>query len=127
MKRFGRRLLILLILGGLLYGGYYFLIRPTGFTSQEELTTAFFENMNSNDACDTYFNPETKTFCATFVTLFDGEEIAVDSVLETANGVTVTISNDGTTATFEVTFIAESVEGVRGVFHNRYYLIDTIK
>jgi hypothetical protein len=127
MKRLRRRLLIVLILGGILYGGYFFLIRPTGFTSQEELASTFFEQMNTSDACETYFNPETESFCATFITLFDGEQLVVESTTETADGVTVVVSHNGTTATFEVTYIEESITGLRGVFHNRYYLIDTIQ
>lgn len=127
MKRLGKRILILIVLGGVLYGGYFFLVRPTGFTSQEELASTFFEDMNSSNACETNFHPETISFCATFVTLFAGEQVVIDSVTKTAEGVTVVVSNNGTIASFDVTFIAETVDGVRGVFHSRYYLIDIIQ
>lgn len=127
MKKFGKRLLILIILGGLLYGGYYFFVRPTGYTSQVELAQTFFTELDRTDACEMYFNPETESFCTTFQTLFEGETYAVDSVTESASGVTVTISDGGSTASFDVTFIAEPVTGLRGVFHNQYYLIDTIE
>lgn len=127
MKKFGKRLIIIAIIGVVLYGAYFFFVRPKGFTSRSELAEAYFTNLSDAEACDTYFNPETISFCNTFRAAFSGQTVVVDAVSETASSVTVTISIGDSTDTFTVRFISESVTGLRGFLNPNYYYIDTIE
>lgn len=127
MKKLGRRLLILIIIGGVLYGGYYFFVRPTGYTSKSELARTFFTEIHQNDACSSYFQEETQSFCENFTLLFEGETLTIGTVTETAQTAKVTITIDGNTETFEVSFVQETVTGIRGFLNNYYYKIDTIQ
>ena len=127
MKKLGRRLLILLIIGGVLYGGYYFFVRPTGYTSKSELARTFFTEIHQNDACSSYFQEETQAFCDGFVELFEGETLTIGAVTETAQTAKVTVTVNGNSDTFEVFFVRETVTGIRGFLTNYYYKIDTIQ
>ena len=127
MKKLGRRLLILLIIGGVLYGAYYFFVRPTGFTSKSELARSYFTSIHEPTVCEDHFQVETVSFCETFASLFDGETLVIDSVTETSQTANVTITIDDTTETFEVSFIRTTVTGLRGFLNGYTYTIDTIQ
>lgn len=127
MKKLGKRLLIVAIIGGLLYLGYLFFVMPSGYTDRAQLTEDFFTNMNASDACDTYFNPETTSHCASFVALFEGETLTVEDTVPTSRTVTVTVDVGGNTASFEVSFVEEEVTGIKGFFNPVYYKIDIIQ
>jgi hypothetical protein len=127
MKKLGKRLLIVLIIVAVLYGGYMIFINPSGYTDKEKLATDFFENIDNANACTTYFAEETTDYCESFVALFDGETITVEDTRSTSSGVTVTISIDGNEDDFLVTFIAEVVTVIKVFFNSRYYYIDVIQ
>lgn len=127
MKKFGKFVLIILIIGAVLYGSFMIFVNPSGYTNTEDLTRDFFTNIHSNSACSTYFNPETEEFCDTFTALFDGETIVIDSLSRTNRSVSVTISVDGNSDSFEVTFVEIPVTGIKRFFNSSYYKIDIIE
>lgn len=127
MKKFGKRLIVVAVIGGLLYLGYLLFVMPSGYTERDQLAEDFFLNMNAADACDTYFNPETVSHCASFVTLFDGETLTVEDTVPTSRTVIVTVDVGGNTASFEVSFVEEEVGGIKGFFNPVYYKIDIIQ
>ena len=126
MKKLGRRLLILVIIGGVLYGAYFFFVRPTGFTSKSTLAREYFTNIHETDACETYFQEETQDYCDTFSALFDGQTLTIGAVTETAQTANVTITVGDNSETFTVRFVSEPVGGLRGFLNSTYYKIDTI-
>ena len=127
MKKAGKRLLILAIIGVILYGAYFFLARPTGFTDRRALVESYFTNIASSSVCSDHFNPETVSYCESYSALYDGQTVTIDSLTQTATTVNVTISINGNTDTSVVTFITEPLTGIRGFLHNQYYLIDDIQ
>lgn len=127
MKKVGKWVLIFVIIVGVLYGAFMLFINPSGYTNREDLARDFFTDIHSAQACSKYFSVETADYCETFTDLFIGETLTVDSVSSTVNKVTVTISINGNSDSFDVTFVELDVHGVKGFFHNVYYRIDVIQ
>jgi len=126
MKKLRKRLIIILVLAGVLYGGYMLFINPSGYKDETELTQDFFKDIHSSTACDTYFNPETITYCESFTALFDGQTVVIDTVSTTPAGATVTITVGTTSTTFFVTFVETPVTGIKRFFNKTYITIDLI-
>ena len=125
MNKILRFFVIIIILGVLAGGFYYLFMRPIHYTDQELLVTDFMNSLNSEE-CDDYFMEETQDICITFSDLLVDAEFTLDNVESNGDIVTITIIvNEIPT---EFVFIIEEVEvtGLRGFLTEKYYFIDTI-
>lgn len=127
MKKAGKRLLILAIIGAVLYGAYFIFARPTGYTDKRTLVESYVANIGANTDCTEYFDPETIGYCETFSALFEGQTVTIESMTQTSQTVNVTLDVGGNTDSFAITFTSESLTGIRGIIHGQYYLIDIIE
>lgn len=127
MKKIGKIFLIIVVISAVLYAVYMFVILPKGFTNKEVLARSFFDNIATEDLCDTHFNPETDSFCTTFQDLLKTQTIVVGTVTSFGDEVTVGILVGGNTEEFTMTFIKESNSGPNSIFNKFYYKIDTIE
>lgn len=127
MKKLGKRLLIVLIIAGVLYGAYMLFVMPAGYTDRGQLASDFFTNMNDADACETYFGTETRSYCSSFVDLFSGETVTVKRTVNSGNNIIATIAVGSTEEEFVVSFVSEEVTGIKRFFNSSYYYIDIIE
>lgn len=119
----------LIIVGviGVLYLVYIFFMMPSTENSPQDLAKDYFENIDQTDICDTHFNPDTKSFCTQFQDLFTDQDVVVESTEISGGNVVITIAIGDNSEEFVVTFIAEDVSGIKGIFNSKTYLIDTIE
>lgn len=127
MKRWGRRLLVLLILGGIGYGSWFLFLRPTGFTNQVELTEHFFTFAANDGICEETFDAETMALCESFRPQLAQHSYTIESVRSFGSQVTITLTSDAGDVSFTVTFQETPTTGVRRYLHPVYYTIDTIE
>lgn len=102
-------------------------VMPSGYTDKDQLVTDFFTNMDSSDACETYFGDETRSYCDTFVQLFDGETVTVKRTVTSGSTIIATIEVGSNEEEFIVTFVSKDVTNYKRFFNSSYYYIDTIE
>ena len=126
MKKVGRLLIIIIVLGAIGYGFYMIFVMPKGFVNKEDLAQSYFENISSSTLCEKHYSPETLSNCEEVKQSFSGETITVSNVSSFGDTVTVTITLGDNDETFDVTFIKEDNSGIKAIFNKAYYFIDTI-
>ncbi len=127
MKKLGKRFLILLGIIGLGYLVFTFFIKANGYEDQGILTKAFMDNIDDSKSCETYFDQSLVEVCDTFragLTDMDYEIVGYKKITGT---VEVEIWVDSTEETFVFTFVVYKPSGLRSIFTDKYYLIETVK
>ena len=127
MKKFGRFLLVIIILGALGYGFYMLFVMPKGFVKKEDILTSFISNVGQANVCEEHYNPETYSNCEAIVAGLTGESVAITDLSAFGSEVTMTLTIGDTDEDFTVTFIEEEVTGLSGFFNSKYYYIDIIE
>ena len=127
MKKLGKRLLIVVIIVGVLYGAYMLFVMPAGYTDKDQLATDFFTNINDANACDTYFSSETASYCESFTALFEGETVGVSRTVTSGSTIIATVTVGTNSEEFTVSFITKEVTGMKSFFNKEYYYIDIIE
>jgi hypothetical protein len=127
MKKLGKRFLIFVGFIGLLYLLYMFFVMPNGYTDKEVLVEDFIAGIGQSDSCETYFNEDTIGVCESFESQLDGKEVSVTDLNQVSSEVEVTLNVDGTDIPFTFYFQANDPGGIRGIFNDAYYLIDSIR
>ena len=127
MKKFGKILLIIVVIGGVLYGSYMFFLMPKGFVSETEVTQSFLDNIKTTTVCEEHFNPETISLCETFTTGLADSEIIVVSIVKLGDTMHVTLSVGDTSESFVFSFLEIDNSGVNGFLNKTYYKIDLIE
>ncbi len=127
MKKLGKRLFIIIIVGAVLYGAYFLFMKPNGFVSSSAVSESFFSSLSESDVCENHFNSETTDLCTVVVDELDGKTVVVDDVVTSGSETTVTLTVDAVEISFVITCITQEPSGLRGILTNEYYLIDTIK
>jgi hypothetical protein len=126
MKRI-KRLIRLIIIGGIVYLVYSFFLAPTIYTSQVKLVNQFFIDLNQPDVCNRYFQEETQDVCLTFVTSLDGVDFTLDSITKDSDEVKVVLVNSSNQMEFTFRFVEYNNKGIRQFVYPHYYYIDIIK
>ena len=126
MKKLGKIVLILAIVGGLVYAGILVFVNPAGFVNKEDLTKSYITNIATTDVCETHFNTETQSACEIFKDSLSGHTVSVVSTTVSGENVVLVLDIDGTQGTFTVLFVEEEVTGLKGILNKYYYYIDVI-
>jgi hypothetical protein len=127
MKKWGRRLLVLLILAVLGYGSWFVFLRPLGYTDRIELTERFFASPGEAGICEETFQAETVSLCETFGAGLADLDYTIASTREIGSTVTITLTSTTGDVTFTVTFVETPTTGARRYLNPVYYQIDTIE
>ena len=126
MKKLFKRVMILGIVSAVLYGGYFFLVKPNGYTDRSKLVNDFVNSMDVSGSCDEYFNSETVDLCEEFIDELDGKDVVFDSGVMRTGKLEATFLIDDTEVDFVVVFEAYEPSGLRSYFDDYYYKIDYI-
>ena len=124
MKKFGKRLLILLGFVGVLYAAYMVFMMPSGYVNKADVVNGYITNLNSADVCEKHFNEETQDHCDSMTTLLKDHVVVVNSAVANGENITLSLTVDGTTMQFEVSFVAVPVTGLKSFLNKTYYYID---
>ena len=124
MKKFGKRLLILLGFVGVLYAAYMVFMMPSGYVNKADVVNGYITNLNSADVCEKHFNEETQDHCDSMTTLLKDHVVVVNSAVANGEKITLSLTVDGTTMQFEVSFVAVPVTGLKSFLNKTYYYID---
>ncbi|MEC9485800.1 MAG: hypothetical protein UMR38_08055 [Candidatus Izemoplasma sp.] len=129
LKKIIKRVFILLIIGGALYGFYAYASTPAGFISKDTLVESYFTSLDETTVCDRHFNEETQTVCDVIKAELENETITVSEIVDISgsDAVEVTLASDGHSETFIVSFKTVNESGIKGLIHDQYYIIDTIQ
>ena len=124
MKKFGKRFLILLGFVGVLYAAYMVFMMPSGYVNKADVVNGYITNLNSADVCEKHFNEETQDHCDSMTTLLKDHVVVVNSAVANGEKITLSLTVDGTTMQFEVSFVTVPVTGLKSFFNKTYYYID---
>lgn len=125
MNKIFKSIVIVVVVGGFLFGFYYLFMRPTGFTTQEDVVSSFVESMNETD-CSIHFTEETTDICTTFVGLFDDVAFTTTNMEAGTTSVDVTFVVGDVEEVFTFHVVVVEPSGLRGILTKYYYLIDYV-
>lgn len=97
---------------------------PAGYVSKTDVVNGYITNLNSADVCEKHFNEETQDHCASMTGLLKDHVVLVTSQAIVGETIIVSLTVDGIAMTFEVSFVAVEVTGVKSFFNKTYYYID---
>ena len=124
MKKFGKRLLIVIGFLGVLYVAYMVFMMPSGFVNKTDVVNSYISNLSSADVCEQHFNEETQDHCASMTGQLKDHVVVVTSIAASGDNLILTITVDGTVMVFEVSFVVVEVTGLKSFFNKTYYYID---
>ncbi len=126
MSKLFKPLLVIVVLGALVFAFYYLLMRPAGFTTEESVVEAFLADLDESN-CEDYFIEETQDVCIQFVSLLEGEVVAITDVTNSGGTVTVDLTINDLEVTFVFEVVSVSPTGLKGILTKNYYYIDTVQ
>ena len=124
MKKLGKRLLIFVGFLGVLYAAYMVFMMPSGYVNKTDVVNGYITNLSSADVCEKHFNEETQEHCESMTGLLKDHVVVVNSAVVNGDNITLSLTVDGTTMVFDVSFVAVEVTGVKSFFNKTYYYID---
>lgn len=126
MKKLGKRLGIVIIIGVVLYGVYMLFVIPNGYVSEEEALNAFFDGISGETICEDTWNESTLAVCDSLVSQLEGHVIEVIDITKTSTGADIELLVDDVTIEFTATFYEYEPSGLRSFTSDTYYLIESI-
>ena len=127
LKKLLKMIIIFAVITGMVYLFYITIMMPRGYKDTSLLVEDYIANLDSENACAEYFNPETKDVCTTFQASLEGETITISDEVTVDGDLLVTLSVNDNQETFLFTFISVEESGIRAFFNSSYYYIDTIQ
>lgn len=126
MRKLGKFLLVIVVLGGIGYGVFTFFLSPTVNNDKLTLTASFLDNITDATVCESHFNPNTISLCESFQTTMGSTSFTHTEVAAGSNVVsTITISGNDESFTFS--FIEEENTGLGAFLNATNYYIDLIE
>ena len=121
-------LLGIIVVGGVIGAGvYFFLMRPTGFTTKEEVVQAFITDVKTDGACKKYFDSSTIDLCDIFVEALGTGTVTYVSSVTKGDDLRIVLKVGDTNVEFDVSFVTTKNSGLKAIFNKEYYLIEYIE
>ena len=127
MKKLLKKVGIIIIVVGVLFGVYTLFVAPNGYTSEEEVVTDFFMNINSPTVCEETWYEDTQAVCEFLVTELGDKEIVITETVDSVDGMLIRLTADSTELEFYATFDEYSPTGLRSIMNDTYYKIIVIE
>ena len=99
-------------------------VMPAGYVNKTDVVNGYINNLNSIDVCEEHFNEETQNHCTSMTNLLKDHVVVVTDQQVVGDTIVVSLTVDGIVMTFEVSFVAVEVTGVKRFFNKVYYYID---